>query len=471
MNQFKPINDQDIQYFKTIIGEQFVSGDPEVLKNYSKDETPDETLRLLPEVVIKPTTNKEIQLITRYCFEKNIAITPRGAGSGLSGGSIPAYGGVVLSLERMNRILEIDIENLIVVVEPGVITNDINRQLKSYGLFYAGYPMSLETCQIGGNVAENAGGGKAVKYGVTGHYVRGVEFVTASGDLVHFGGKIYKDVSAYDIVHLMVGSEGTLGIITKIYLKVIPLPRERIVLLAPFDDVNQALRLPVILLKEMAVVPTSLEFMNHESLDFTYNYCNRSYPFPEAKSHILVEIDGDDEDRVFSLSEKIGNRLFDMGAKEVYMADNSVLIEEIWKMRRAVPEAIHLALPVEMNEDISLPIQKIGDLLLIVEKLSQQYHLFSPVYGHIGDGNLHVTFAPKRKKDWRKDEPVIRKTFYGKVKELGGVLSGEHGVGLKRKNYLSQFYSLEEINLMRNIKKAFDPKGILNPGKIFPDSE
>jgi glycolate oxidase len=357
MNQFKPINDQDIQYFKTIIGEQFVSGDPEVLKNYSKDETPDETLRLLPEVVIKPTTNKEIQLITRYCFEKNIAITPRGAGSGLSGGSIPAYGGVVLSLERMNRILEIDIENLIVVVEPGVITNDINRQLKSYGLFYAGYPMSLETCQIGGNVAENAGGGKAVKYGVTGHYVRGVEFVTASGDLVHFGGKIYKDVSAYDIVHLMVGSEGTLGIITKIYLKVIPLPRERIVLLAPFDDVNQALRLPVILLKEMAVVPTSLEFMNHESLDFTYNYCNRSYPFPEAKSHILVEIDGDDEDRVFSLSEKIGNRLFDMGAKEVYMADNSVLIEEIWKMRRAVPEAIHLALPLEMNEDISLPIQ------------------------------------------------------------------------------------------------------------------
>lgn len=471
MKQFKPIDNQDIQYFKTIVGEQFVSNDPEVLKNYSKDETPDETLRLLPEIVIKPTTSGEIQLITRYCFEKNIAITPRGAGSGLSGGSIPAYGGIVLSLERMNRILEIDIENLIVVVEPGVITNDINRRLKSYGLFYAGYPMSLETCQIGGNVAENAGGGKAVKYGVTGHYVRGVEFVTASGELVHFGGKIYKDVSAYDIVHLMVGSEGTLGIITKIYLKVIPLPKERIVLLAPFDAVDQALRLPVILLNEMAVLPTSLEFMNHESLEFTYKYCNRSYPFPEAKSHILVEIDGDDEERVFSLSEKIGNRLFDVGAKEVYMADDSVLIEEIWKMRRAVPEAIHLALPVEMNEDISVPIQKIGDVLFIIKELSQQYHLFSPVYGHIGDGNLHVTLAPKRNEDWKKNEPVIRKRFYGRVKELGGVLSGEHGVGLKRRDYLSQFYSREEINLMRNIKRAFDPKGILNPGKIFPDFE
>lgn len=471
MKQFKPIDNKDIQYFKTIVGEQFVSNDPEVLKNYSKDETPDETLRLLPEIVIKPTTSDEIQLITRYCFEKNIAITPRGAGSGLSGGSIPAYGGIVLSLERMNRILEIDIENLIVVVEPGVITNDINRRLKSYGLFYAGYPMSLETCQIGGNVAENAGGGKAVKYGVTGHYVRGVEFVTASGELVHFGGKIYKDVSAYDIVHLMVGSEGTLGIITKIYLKVIPLPKERIVLLAPFDAVDQALRLPVILLNEMAVLPTSLEFMNHESLEFTYKYCNRSYPFPEAKSHILVEIDGDDEERVFSLSEKIGNRLFDVGAKEVYMADDSVLIEEIWKMRRAVPEAIHLALPVEMNEDISVPIQKIGDVLFIIKELSQQYHLFSPVYGHIGDGNLHVTLAPKRNEDWKKNEPVIRKRFYGRVKELGGVLSGEHGVGLKRRDYLSQFYSREEINLMRNIKRAFDPKGILNPGKIFPDFE
>lgn len=471
MKQFKPIDNKDIQYFKTIVGEQFVSNDPEVLKNYSKDETPDETLRLLPEIVIKPTTSGEIQLITRYCFEKNIAITPRGAGSGLSGGSIPAYGGIVLSLERMNRILEIDIENLIIVVEPGVITNDINRRLKSYGLFYAGYPMSLETCQIGGNVAENAGGGKAVKYGVTGHYVRGVEFVTASGELVHFGGKIYKDVSAYDIVHLMVGSEGTLGIITKIYLKVIPLPKERIVLLAPFDAVDQALRLPVILLNEMAVLPTSLEFMNHESLEFTYKYCNRSYPFPEAKSHILVEIDGDDEERVFSLSEKIGNRLFDVGAKEVYMADDSVLIEEIWKMRRAVPEAIHLALPVEMNEDISVPIQKIGDVLFIIKELSQQYHLFSPVYGHIGDGNLHVTLAPKRNEDWKKNEPVIRKRFYGRVKELGGVLSGEHGVGLKRRDYLSQFYSREEINLMRNIKRAFDPKGILNPGKIFPDFE
>jgi len=468
MRPFKPIDDQDIQYFITIVGDQFVSGDPEVLKNYSKDETPDETLRLLPELVIKPKTTNEIQLLARYCFEKNIAITPRGAGSGLSGGAIPAYGGVVLSMERMNQILEIDIENLIVVVEPGVITNDINRQLKSYGLFYAGYPMSLETCQIGGNVAENAGGGKAVKYGVTGNYVRGLEFVTASGELIHFGGKIYKDVSAYDIIHLMVGSEGTLGIITKIYLKVIPLPKERIVLLAPFDDVNQALRLPVILLKEMAILPTSLEFMNHESLGFAYKYCNRSYPLPDAKSHILIEIDGDDEERVFSLSEKIGNRLFDVGAKEVYMADNSILIEEIWKMRRAVPEAIHLALPVEMNEDISLPILDIGNILLVIKDLSQQYHLFSPIYGHIGDGNLHVTLAPKRIEYWKKDEPTIRKMFYEKVKELGGVLSGEHGIGLKRRDYLSQFYSPEEIRLMRNIKKAFDPKGILNPGKIFP---
>jgi len=469
MNNYKQIDKQDISYFQNIIGDKFVYEDQEVLKNYSKDETPDESLRTFPDLVIKPGHTEEIQLIMRYCYEKNIAITPRGAGSGLSGGSIPACGGVILSCERMNHILEIDTDNMIVVVEPGVITNDINRQLKSYNLFYAGYPMSLETCQIGGNVAENAGGGKAIKYGVTGNYVRGLEFVTAPGEIMHFGGKIYKDVSSYDIVHLLVGSEGTLGVITKIYLKVIPIPKERIVLLAPFDDLNQALRLPVVLLKEMALVPTSLEFMNHQSLDFAYKYCNRSYPFPEAKSHLLVEVDGDEEDSVFSFAERIGNKLLDMGAKEVYLADNSVLIEEIWKIRRAIPEAIHLALPQEINEDISVPINKIDILLSCIDEISQQYNLHSPVYGHIGDGNLHISLAPKQKDAWKEIEPLIRKTFYNRVMQLNGVLSGEHGIGMKRKNYLSQFYTPAEILLLRNIKNAFDPKGILNPGKIFPD--
>lgn len=471
MNNYKQIDNRDIDYFKNIIGEKFVYVDQEVLKNYSKDETPDEFLRKLPDVVVKPSNTNEIQLLMRYCNEKNIAVTPRGAGSGLSGGAIPVYGSIVLSFERMNHILEIDTNSMIVVVEPGVITNEINRKLKSYNLFYAGYPMSLETCQIGGNVAENAGGGKAIKYGVTGNYVRGLEFVTATGGIMHFGGKIYKDVSSYDVVHLMVGSEGTLGIITKIYLKVIPLPKERIVLLAPFDDLRQALRLPVVLLREMALVPTSLEYMNDQSLDFTYKYCNRSYPFPEAKSHILIEIDGDNEEMVFSISEKIGNQLYDMGAKEVYVADNSVLIEEIWKIRRAIPEAIHMALPQEINEDISVPIHKIDILLSYIDEISHQYNLYSPVYGHIGDGNLHISLAPKQPNNWKNIEPLIRKTLYNQVTQINGVLSGEHGVGLKRKNYLSQFYSQAEISLLRNIKNAFDPKGILNPGKIFPDLE
>jgi len=471
MNNFKPIDQQDICYFQSMVGENFVYYEQEILKNYSKDETPDETLRFLPEAVIKPVSTKEIQKIMQYCYEKNIAVTPRGAGSGLSGGSIPAYGGIVLSFERMNHVLDIDTENLIVVVEPGVITNDINRKLKNNNLFYAGYPMSLETCQIGGNVAENAGGGKAIKYGVTGHYVRGLEFVTASGEVMRFGGKIYKDVSSYDIVHLMVGSEGTLGIITKVFLKVIPLPKERNVLLVPFDDIAQALRLPVVLLKDLGLLPTSLEFMNNQSLDFAYKYCNRSYPYPQANCHILVEIDGDDEEAVFNQSRKIGEKLSDMGAKEVFMADNSVSIEEIWKIRRAIPEAIHLALPLEINEDISLPISRIEALLHGIDKLSQQYHLHSPVYGHIGDGNLHISLAPIEQENWMEIEPTIRKTFYHQVTQLEGVLSGEHGVGLKRKKYLSLFYSPEEILLLRKIKQAFDPKGILNPGKIFPDND
>ncbi|MCX6090580.1 MAG: FAD-binding oxidoreductase [Atribacterota bacterium] len=469
MSEFKKISSQDITFFRSVVGEQGVTTEPEALKNYSRDETPDPTLRRFPEVVIKPHETTEIQAIMHYCSQNTIAVTPRGAGSGLSGGAIPARGGVVLSLERMNRILEVDHENLMVVVEPGVITNEINRKLKPYHLFYAGYPMSLETCQIGGNIAENAGGGKAVKYGVTGTYVRGVEFVTASGELLKFGGKIFKDVSSYDIVHLLVGSEGTLGIVTRIYLKVLPLPRARAVLLAPFDDPAPALHLPVTILSEMGMTPASIEYMNHLSLEYGYRFSNHTYPFPEASCHILLEIDGQEEEVVYREYDCLGERLFQEGAKEVFVADNAVAIEDIWRIRRAIPEALHLALPQEINEDISVPVASIPELVTFVEHLGQEFHLISPIYGHLGDGNLHITLAGSQNDQWEEKEPLIHECFYSKVASLGGVLSGEHGVGFKRRKYLPYFYHPEEINLLRRLKAAFDPQGILNPDKVLPD--
>jgi len=467
--QFKKIDSQDIAFFRKVVGDAFVLTHPEALANYAKDETPDETLRHLPEVVVKPKTVEEIQKIMRYCFEKSIPVTPRGAGSGLSGGAIPAQGGVILSLERMNRILEIDRENFIVVVEPGVITNEINRKLKEFGLFYAGYPMSLETCQIGGNIAENAGGGKAVKYGVTGHYVRGLEIVTSWGEVLCFGGKTQKDVTGYDILHLLVGSEGTLAIVTKIYLRVLPRPRERAVLLCPFSSIEAALRTPWLIMGELGVVPAAIELMSRQSLEFAYQYCDSTYPFQEAPCHLLVEIDGQSEEEVFSVYRLIGEKLLAEGAQEVFVADESSSAEEIWKIRRAIPEAIHQTLPLEINEDVSLPLAALYDFVRFIERLSKENNLLAPFYGHLGDGNLHVTLAPLESTEWETLEPELRKKFYQEVKRLGGALTGEHGVGLKRKEYLPLFLGPAELRLLQKIKQVFDPKGILNPGKIFPE--
>lgn len=468
-NPYKKIDDQDIAFFREVVGESFVLTHPEALVNYAKDETPDESLHHLPEAVVKPKEVKEIQKIMRYCFEKNIPVTPRGAGSGLSGGAIPAQSGIVLSLERMNRILEIDPENFIVVVEPGVITNEINRKLKGFGLFYAGYPMSLETCQIGGNIAENAGGGKAVKYGVTGHYVRGLEIVTSWGEVLHFGGKTQKDVTGYDILHLLVGSEGTLAIVTKIYLRVLPRPRERAVLLCPFSSIEAALKTPWLIMGELGIVPTALELMSHQSLEFAYRYCESAYPCQEAPCHLLVEIDGQGEEEVFNSYRLVGEKLLAEGAKEVFVADESSSAEEIWKIRRAIPEAIHQTLPLEINEDVSLPLTALHSFINFIEQLGRENDLLFPFYGHLGDGNLHVTLAPRKSEGWETLEPRLRKKFYQEVKRLGGALTGEHGVGLKRKKYLPIFLGPSELHLLQSIKQVFDPKGILNPGKIFPE--
>ncbi|MCD6156249.1 MAG: FAD-binding protein, partial [Candidatus Atribacteria bacterium] len=329
--------------------------------------------------------------------------------------------------------------------------------------------MSLETCQIGGNIAENAGGGKAVKYGVTGHYVRGLEIVTSWGEVLHFGGKTQKDVTGYDILHLLVGSEGTLAIVTKIYLRVLPRSRERAVLLCPFSSIEAALKTPWLIMGKLGIVPTALELMSHQSLEFAYQYCESAYPFQEAPCHLLVEIDGQREEEVFNSYLLIGEKLLAEGAKEVFVADESSSAEEIWKIRRAIPEAIHQTLSLEINEDVSLPLTALHSFINFIEQLSRENDLLCPFYGHLGDGNLHVTLAPRKSEEWEILEPRLRKKFYQEVKKLGGVLTGEHGVGLKRRKYLPIFLGPSELRLLQTIKQVFDPKGILNPGKIFPE--
>ena len=290
---YNKVTSETINELVKILGaKNVIYDDIETMEQYSHDEVAEKSYFHMPEVVVKPSTAEEISKIMKLANKYKIPITPRGAGSGLSGGAIPVNGGIVLSVEKMNKIIEIDKKNFIAVVEPGVVTNDINNLVKDEGLFYAGYPMSVETCYIGGNVAENAGGGRAIKYGVTGRYIYGLEVVTPTGEIVHLGGKRAKDVTGYDLIHLMVGSEGTLGIFTKIYIKLLPLPQANVNLLVLFKDIKSAINLVPKIMTFGRIIPTSIEFMDELSFKTSCEYLNEKIPFKKAGAMLLIELDG-----------------------------------------------------------------------------------------------------------------------------------------------------------------------------------
>ncbi|NNG68207.1 FAD-binding oxidoreductase [Caldanaerobacter subterraneus] len=444
--------------------------DPEALEAYSHDEVAEKHYSHIPEAVVKPSSAEEIAQIMKLANKYKIPVTPRGAGSGLSGGAVPVYGGIVLSVEKMNRILEIDKENLVVVVEPGVVTNEINNAVKEYGLFYAGYPMSVETCYIGGNVAENAGGGRAVKYGVTGRYVIGLEVVTPTGDIVHLGGKVMKDVTGYDLIHLMVGSEGTLGIFTKIYLKLMPLPQAKVDLLVLFKDMDTAIKTVPKIMTFGRIIPTSIEFMDDLSFKAACRYLNEKIPFEEAGAMLLIELDGNNKTELEEQYEIIGNLCMENGAIEVYVADNATTSERIWRIRRNIAEAWKQFSPHQSLEDVVVPISEIPTFLKKIREISNKYRIPIPCYGHAGDGNIHATpIKPPElsMEEWHEKLEKLLEEMYVVVKELGGVISGEHGIGHKRKKYLPLVLEPAHIEMMRAIKKALDPNLILNPGKII----
>ncbi|MGI1690492.1 FAD-binding oxidoreductase [Thermoanaerobacter uzonensis] len=447
-----------------------IYGNPDALEAYSHDEVAEKHYAHMPEAVVKPSSAEEIAQIIKLANKYKIPVTPRGAGSGLSGGAVPVYGGIVLSVEIMNKILEIDKENLVVVVEPGVVTNEINNAVKEYGLFYAGYPMSVETCYIGGNVAENAGGGRAVKYGVTGRYVIGLEVVTPTGDIVHLGGKVMKDVTGYDLIHLMVGSEGTLGIFTKIYLKLMPLPQAKVDLLVLFEDIDTAIKIVPKIMTFGRIIPTSIEFMDDLSFKAAYKYLNEKIPFEEAGAMLLIELDGNNKAELEGQYEIIGNLCMENGAIEVYVADNATTSERIWRIRRNIAEAWKQFSPHQSLEDVVVPISEIPTFLKKIREISNKYRIPIPCYGHAGDGNIHATpIKPPELsiEEWHEKLEKFLEEMYVVVKELGGVISGEHGIGHKRKKYLPLVLEPAHIEMMRAIKKALDPNLILNPGKII----
>jgi len=469
VSPYNAIDTDVLERLKRIVGEQYVVTDDEKMEPYSHDEVADEAYSHMPEAVVKPRTAEEIAGIVELANEKKIPITPRGAGSGLSGGAVPIYGGILLSVERMNDILEIDTENMMVVVEPGVVTNEINEKIKDYGLFFAGYPMSLETCFIAGNVAENAGGGKAIKYGVTERYIMGLEIVTPTGDIIMLGGKRVKDVSGYNLRMLMVGSEGTLGIITKVIIKLLPLPKAKVDLLALFEDVQTAISVVPKIMTEGGIIPTAIEFMDQLSVHTSCDYLNEHIPYQKAGAMLLIEVDGTDEEVVEKEYDTIGNLCMDNGAIEVYVADNYTTQERLWNVRRNIAEAFKIVSPHQSLEDIVVPTAQIPDLMPEIARISEKHDVQMPCYGHAGDGNLHATAIknPKSSMDeWHEKLPHILEELYIATKNLGGTISGEHGIGHKRKKYLSIVASEAELEYMRRIKRAVDPNNILNPGKI-----
>ncbi|GHT57495.1 FAD-binding protein [Spirochaetia bacterium] len=458
-----------VKELQAILGEGAVIFNEEKMEAYSHDETDAALYGSMPAVVILPSTAEEIAAVVKLANREGIPITPRGAGSGLSGGAIPLKGGICISLERMNRLLEIDRENMVVVVEAGMVTNDLAQAVQAEGLFFAGYPMSLQTCFIGGNIAENAGGGKAVKYGVTGRYILGIELVTPTGDIVNLGGKLVKDVSAYDLKSLIIGSEGTLGIITKATIRLIGNPRAKSDLLVLFKNTKDAIDLVPLILSQ-GLTPTSIEFMDALSVITTCKYLNESLPYENAGAMLLIELDGNDADQIERDLVKIGKLCEAQGALEVYVAEDKNNIERIWNVRRNIAEAFKVFCPVQSIEDIVVPIANIPKIIPELEALGKKYRMQIPCYGHAGDGNLHATLvkAPETsQEEWLCAEEACLEELYRITGALGGKISGEHGIGLKRKKFLKDIIDPIELEMMKAVKRALDPANIMNPGKIF----
>ena len=460
-----------VEQLKTICGSDFVIfDDAKKLKKYSHDQVPEEKYAHMPEVVVLPKSAGEISAIMKLANREKIPVTPRGAGSGLSGGAVPAYGGILMSVERMDEIIEIDRQNLMAVVEPGVITNKLDAALKEFGLFFAGYPMSEEFCYIGGNVAENAGGGRAIKYGVTGSYIHGLEVVTPTGDVVQFGGKRIKDVTGYDLVKLMVGSEGTLGIFTKIFIKLLPRPSVRIAILTFFERPEAAIAVLPAVMTAGKLIPSAIEFIDGFCFAETAGYLKEKFPFEKIGAALLFEVDGTHFKTVDENAQTIRRLCRENGAIEEHIAATPEEMDRFWKIRKAIPWQLRRHSPHQSIEDIVVPIAAIPQILQELIAIGKKYDVRIPVFGHAGDGNLHAT--PLKNPDhslqhWEEILPAILQDIYVATARLGGTISGEHGIGHKRRDFMGLVMSDTQIDIMRKIKLALDPNNILNPGKII----
>ena len=465
MNYSKLTSD-DISFFRNEIGYNYVFLDENILNDYSHDETED--LKFLPQIVLKPYNTAQVSIIMIYCNKRNIPVTPCGARTGLSGGSLPIFGGVALSLENFNKIIQLDEKNLQATVEPGVINQVFRDFVEQKNLFYPPDPASKGSSFLGGNLAENSGGPKALKYGVTKDYVLNLEVVLATGEMIWTGANVLKNSTGYDLTSLMIGSEGTLGIITKIVFKLIPLPTKDITMLVPFKSAEKACEaVSAIFMK--GITPSALEFIERDAIDWTLKYSDIKMDIKDdIQAHLLIEVDGNDLDDLFTDCEKISNVLYDFECGEILLAESKEQKDRLWRLRRMVGEAVK-SNSIYKEEDTVVPRAELAKLLTGVKKIGQEYGFKSVCYGHAGDGNLHINIIKGDMSDQKWDlelKDAIREIFT-LTKDLGGTISGEHGIGFVQKDYIDIVFSKKEIELQKGIKNLFDPKNILNPGKIF----
>jgi glycolate oxidase len=456
-----------VDFLVSVIGGQYVHTDTEQRQRCASDQTED--LQYMPEVVVQPATTQDVSQIMAYCNEHLLPVTPRGAGTGLSGGALPVKGGVVLDMKRFDKVLHVDKRNFQVTTEPGVITQVLQEQLKADGLFYPPDPASKGSCFIGGNVSENSGGPRAVKYGVVKDYVLNLEIVLPNGEVMWTGANVLKNATGYNLTQLIVGSEGTLGVITKIVLRLIPAVKHDLLLLVPFRSAVEACE-AVNAIFLAGYTPSALEFMERDALEWSMRYVQSTgiqLP-PDIAAHLLIEVDGNHMDELYRDAEAIAQIVQRYDIDEVLMADSHEQKQMLWTLRRKVGEAVK-SNSVYKEEDTVVPRAELPELLTIIKQLGSEYGFQSVCYGHAGDGNLHVNIvkAGMSDDDWNnKLTEGIRKLF-AEVVRLGGTISGEHGIGLVQKDYMDIAFGNTQLQLMQQIKNVFDPKGILNPGKIF----
>ncbi|EKS4345386.1 FAD-binding oxidoreductase [Clostridium botulinum] len=462
--EYKKLDIKDIEFLKSVAGQDRVYIGEDINEDYSHDELGG--ISKIPDAMVEVLSTEEVSKIMAYAYKNNIPVVARGSGTGLVGASVPIHGGIMINMTKMNRILEIDEENLTLTVEPGVLLMEIGKFVEEHDLFYPPDP-GEKSATIGGNISTNAGGMRAVKYGVTRDYIRGLEIVLPNGKVLQIGGKVVKNSSGYSIKDLVCGAEGTLAIVTKAILKLLPLPKKAISLLIPFPNLEMAINTVPKIIKSKAI-PTAIEFMQREVILAAEKFLGKKFPDNSSDAYLLLTFDGNTKEDIEKDYEKVANICLEEGALDVYISDTDERKEAVWSARGAFLEAVK-ASTTEMDEcDVVVPRNKVASFVKYTDELQEQFDVRIRSFGHAGDGNLHVYVLRDNltKEQWDRKLKNVFECMYKKSVELNGLVSGEHGIGFAKKPYLFEQYGEEYMELMKNIKLAFDPKNILNPGKV-----